>query len=413
VSGVSKNVMKVLPSPVRNWQTAADEYLNSAFEFVEDLLEHARPKLVAGVENIYKDTTALFKSYPTRISMTRRPSDLIGLDSKQYKLEIEGTPSAPTVEQQKSGGREGELARVPPPRTSEYKTLALEYGAPIKVRWQAPLNHSKKDWIGLYMVADNQSRTVTRISSNGRWVATNPGVWDSTRAEQGILVSDKLKAANPSDEEASDYYTGEVEFRGDKLWWTTGTFELRYHHGGKHHVMALSRAFEIRIPRFDEDDVEVDANGMFHHAAEQALLPVVQNCFDRDPEIAPSSPEESFGSLVERDGKFAKRVVFAVHMMFGIEFAPEVVQADGNARNLAWRICNAKKILVSCDGEVGTCVRVVADYFCRRRIACLRAVGGIRLRCISMSLLRVVEGWEWSGVELKMAHMVEDVCVGA
>ena len=31
---------------------------------------------------------------------------------------------------------------------------------------------------------------------------------------------------------------------------------------------------------------------------------------------------------------------------FGIEFAPEVVQADGNARNLAWRICNAKKILV-------------------------------------------------------------------
>lgn len=32
---------------------------------------------------------------------------------------------------------------------------------------------------------------------------------------------------------------------------------------------------------------------------------------------------------------------------FGIEFAPEVVQADGNARNLAWRICNAKKILVS------------------------------------------------------------------
>ena len=32
---------------------------------------------------------------------------------------------------------------------------------------------------------------------------------------------------------------------------------------------------------------------------------------------------------------------------FGIEFAPEVVQADGNVRNLAWRICNAKKVLVS------------------------------------------------------------------
>lgn len=32
---------------------------------------------------------------------------------------------------------------------------------------------------------------------------------------------------------------------------------------------------------------------------------------------------------------------------FGIEFAPEVVQADGNVENLAWRICNAKKVLVS------------------------------------------------------------------
>ena len=31
---------------------------------------------------------------------------------------------------------------------------------------------------------------------------------------------------------------------------------------------------------------------------------------------------------------------------FGIEFAPEVVRADGNVRNLAWRICNAKKVLV-------------------------------------------------------------------
>lgn len=31
---------------------------------------------------------------------------------------------------------------------------------------------------------------------------------------------------------------------------------------------------------------------------------------------------------------------------FGIELAPEVVQADGNAKNLAWRICNAKKVLV-------------------------------------------------------------------
>jgi phosphatidylethanolamine N-methyltransferase len=300
---------------VRNWQSAADDYVNSAVELIEDFLEHARPKLAAGVETIMKDTTALFKTYPTRISITRVSQDLAGLDPKLYKLEIEGTPSAPIVEFQKHGGREGELARTPATRTSEFKTLAFEYGAPIRVRWQAPINHNKKDWIGLYMVTDNQSRQVTRISSNGRWVATNKDIYDSTRAEDGILVSDRLVTVDSDEEEDSDCYTGEVEFRGDKLWWTTGVFEFRYHHGGKHHVMALSQAFEIRIARFDEDDVEVDNNGTIHRAVEQALLPVIQNCFDRDPEIAPSTPEESFGGLVERDGKFAKRVVFAVHQM--------------------------------------------------------------------------------------------------
>jgi phosphatidylethanolamine N-methyltransferase len=308
-------VRQALPDPVRQWQSAADEYLNSTVEVIESFLDSARPKLAAGVDTFVKDTTALFKSYPARISITRLPQDLAGLDPKQYKVEIEGTLSPAAAEYQKHGGREGELARTPAARTSEFKTLVLEYGAPIKVRWQAPLNHSKKDWIGLYMVADNQSRDATRISSNGRWVATNQGVYDSNRADDGILVSDKLVPANPTDDESADCYTGEVEFHGDKLWWTTGVFEFRYHHGGRHHVMALSQAFEIRIPRFDEDDVEMDNNGTIHRAVEQTLLPLIQNCFDRDPEIAPSTSEEPFGSLVEQDGKFAKRVVFAVHQM--------------------------------------------------------------------------------------------------
>jgi phosphatidylethanolamine N-methyltransferase len=73
----------------------------------------------------------------------------------------------------------------------------------------------------------------------------------------------------------------------------------------------------------------------------------VENCFDRDPEVAPRTADEAFGSLVERDGKFAKRVVYAVQAMFGVEFAPEVVQADAKVSNLAWRIWEAKKVLVS------------------------------------------------------------------
>ncbi|KAF2750467.1 phosphatidylethanolamine N-methyltransferas-like protein [Sporormia fimetaria CBS 119925] len=345
VSGLSKTLRQSLPHPIRNLHTAADGVISSTAEFIEDLLETARPKLAAGVGTFFKDTTALFKSYPARVSITRISPDLAGVNPKDYSLEVEGTLSDPTAQYRTSAAREGEMARTPAARMSEFQTLVFEYGAPIKVRWRAPLDHSKKDWIGLYMVTDNPSRDVTTIASNGRWIATNRGVYDSIRAEEGILVSDQLTPASATYDSETDSYTGEVEFHGDKLWWTTGVFEFRYHHDGRHNVMALSPAFEIRIPKFDEEDVELDVGGSIQPAVQAALLPLVRNCFDRDPEIAPSTVEEPFGSQVERDGKYARRVVFAVQMMFGVEFAPEVVQADGNVRNLAWRICSAKKVL--------------------------------------------------------------------
>jgi phosphatidylethanolamine N-methyltransferase len=110
--------------------------------------------------------------------------------------------------------------------------------------------------------------------------------------------------------------SGEIEFSGDKLDWSLGIYEFRYHHNGKHNVMAISRPFELRIGKFDEEDVEVDSNGLIQGPVEDILLPLVRNCFDQDPEIAPTSKVEAFGSLVDRDEKYAKRVVYAVHQMY-------------------------------------------------------------------------------------------------
>lgn len=143
-----------------------------------------------------------------------------------------------------------------------------------------------------------------------------------------------------------------MRFAGNKLFWTQGTFEFRYHHNGKHNAMATSIPFEIKLPPWTEDELDLSTMNqqtqtLLRHNVERALLPVVQNCFDRDPEIAPSTIQESFGGLVDRDGRFAKRVVYAVKEIFGIEFAPEVVKADGKVENLAWRIWEAKKVLVS------------------------------------------------------------------
>ncbi|KAF1955817.1 phosphatidylethanolamine N-methyltransferas-like protein [Byssothecium circinans] len=339
-SGVSKTFRQALPSPVRNWQSTADDYLNSTVEFIEEFIDTAGPKLAAGMDTFVKDASAIFKAHPTRITIARVAPDLAGIDPTQYRLEIIGKQLSSVSKRRVSGGREGEMARAPADRTSEFNTLVLEYGTPIKVRWRAPINHSKKDWIGFYMVADNAKRDITKIGSNGRWVSTNKGVFDSSRAEEGILVSEQHVSEN-----GCEYFTGEVEFRGDKLWWTTGVFEFRYHHDGKHSVLAISQAFEIKVPKFAEDDAELDANGTLQRPIEEFLAPLIKNCFDGDTEIYPDSVDEPFGSIVERDEKYAKRVVFAVHQMFGIEFAPQVVPADGTIHKLAWRICHAKQVL--------------------------------------------------------------------
>ncbi|KAL1999057.1 hypothetical protein VTN02DRAFT_5114 [Thermoascus thermophilus] len=345
-AGLVRSLKKSLPPPLKQLHGSVDKIFDESIELVEELVEAARPKLAAGVHTIVKDTTELFQKYPARITISRLEPDLAGYDLRDYSLEIEGTSSSPMAESERRSGKEGVNARKPLDRRGDAENLMFEYGAPIKVKWTAPLNHSKKDWVGLYMVTDNTSREVTHVSSQGRWIATNEGSFDTLTCEKGLIASDVIiPASERKDGGTRDLASGEMVFSGDKLWWTHGVFEFRYHHNGKHNVMAISRPFEIRIGRFDEDEVQADAHGIVQSAVEKALLPVVRNCFDRDPNIAPETVDEQYGSLVERDGKYAKRVVYAVHQMFGIEFAPEVVRADGNVRNLAWRICNAKKVL--------------------------------------------------------------------
>jgi phosphatidylethanolamine N-methyltransferase len=345
-AGLTKSIRRSLPPPFKKLQGNVDKVFGETSHFVEEFLEAARPKLAAGVGTIVRDTTAFFSQYPTRLTLTRLAPDLAGHDPRDYSITIEGTAST-ALPSDLTTGKEGLSARFPRERTDTYQPLMFEYGAPIKVKWTAPLNHSKSDWIGLYMVADNASREVTRVSSAGRWIATSPNEYESGPGDKGILVSNELVSGEKREDGSTrDYLRGEMIFEGDQLWWTQGVFEFRYHHDGKHNVMAISLPFETRIGRFDEEEVTQDNNGILRSAVEQALLPVVRNCFDRDPEIAPNTVEESFGSLVERDGKYAKRVVFAVHQMFGLELAPGVVLADGNVKKLAWRICVAKQALV-------------------------------------------------------------------
>ncbi|KAI1165067.1 phosphatidylethanolamine N-methyltransferase [Nemania serpens] len=340
-AGLTRFIKRSLPPYVVEWQSSANKVMDQTSQLVEELLDAARPKLAAGVSTIVRDTTALFNKYPARLGITKSAPDLATYDPAHYSVTVQGESSSGSALTERSSGKEGTAGRFP----NDLNTLIFEYGAPIKVKWTAPSNHSKKDWIGLYMVADNRSREVTDVSSLGRWIPTVSGQYESTTADKGILVSNIPMKGSNSDE--IDLVKGEMVFSGDKLWWTQGVFEFRYHHDSNHNVMAISQPFEIHVARFDDEDVPagIDTFGNYQNAVESALLPVVQNCLDRDPDIAPSKPSEPWGSHVERDGKYAKRIVYAIRQMFGIEFAPAVVTVDGRVRNLAWRICNAKQVL--------------------------------------------------------------------
>lgn len=346
-AGLTKFIKKSLPPPVKEWSSSVDRAFYETRHFVDDVIENAGPMLASGMSSIVRDTTALF-NIPARLTITRLSPDLAGFNPEDYLLNIEGT-SANSPLSERATGKESLSARVP----KDVKTWVFEYGAPIRVKWQAPANHSKRDWIGLYMVTDNRSREVTEVSSLGRWVPTSPGFYGT---DDGVVTCDDPVPNKPG------FVHGEMVFEGDKLWWTQGVFEFRYHHDGTHHVMSISEPFEVRITRFnDESDDEeefagvgANAQGVYEQAIAEALLPVVRNCLDRDPDIAPNTIDERFGSHVERDSKYAKRVVYAIRNMFGIEFAPAVVPADGNVRRLAWRVCNAKQVLVSTTDAAAT-----------------------------------------------------------
>ena len=347
-AGLVRTIRRSLPPPLGHWQEKMDRGLVDVFDVVEDLLEATQTKFATGYRHVVHDTKNLLHEYPARVVISRVDPDVVGINTDDYTVEFDGETSQNTMESSTIFANHVD-------EEDRDRPIQLDYGAPITVKWSAPLDHSKRDWVGLYRVSGNASRETTRVSSAGRWIATNAGEFEMAGSESGLVKSDIKTQRRSSD--ASDHtecLTGTMLFSGDKLFWTQGLFEFRYHRNGKHNVMAVSQPFEVRISRFSEDDIDTDLpstspqnEALMRSAIDKALLPVVQNCFERDPDIAPSTPQEAFGGLVERHGKFAKRVVYAVKEMFGIEFAPEVVKADGKVENLAWRIFEAKKVLVS------------------------------------------------------------------
>ena len=98
-----------------------------------------------------QDTKVLLQQSRERLVISRVANDLSSYDANKYRISI--VPSA-----------DG--------------TLRFHLGEPIRVKWRAPLHHSRKDWIGIYRVGANQSNLVTKTSSLGMWVPVHDDEWD-------------------------------------------------------------------------------------------------------------------------------------------------------------------------------------------------------------------------------------------
>lgn len=184
-------------------------------------------------------------------------------------------------------------------------------GQSIRVHWKAPSTHSTHDWIGIYKITDNRHTYISNVSSQGRWQ------WIMEPHEEGDIGNE-----------------GTLVFQGMKLPWHTGTYELRYHHNGKHTVMARSAPFDIVVPPApclnDKDMVE------------RSLLRLIQNVLAHDPQQMPVTPLDEAIGMTEAE---AENIAYAIKLMFGIEFAREIVLADKSVARLYKRLYHAHQAL--------------------------------------------------------------------
>ncbi|ORY33351.1 phospholipid methyltransferase-domain-containing protein, partial [Naematelia encephala] len=280
---------------------------------VEDFFDHARPIL----SEMVNDTKMLLQQSRERMLITRVASNIDKYDQTRYSVTL--------------------------PSSSQSSTPRFHVGQPIRVSWTAPSNHSRKDWIGIYRLGSCKSQLVTRISSVGKWMPIYEGEYDG---------NEPIESAETNKQDA-----GELVFRGNQLPWAPGQYELRYHHDGKHNVMARVAPIEIYVSKPADPDSPQEVH--------ETLVNIVTLSLDSDPKLIPacaasvtnddtsSRDEDSLASLEDdrdpddftiMDENQARRIVSLCEEAFGVELSMDVVVADANVGALARRVLGARSL---------------------------------------------------------------------
>ncbi|KIM20029.1 hypothetical protein M408DRAFT_30721 [Serendipita vermifera MAFF 305830] len=161
------------------------------------------------------------------------------------------------------------------PRNPE-GALRFHWGEPIPILWRAPLDHSRKAWIGIYPDGANPLEK-TEAKSNGRWVPLHAEEWDGDIPLPEHPINDSEVAE-----------CGEVGFQGFTLPWETGSYELRYHKDGKYRMVSEIRRVEIYL----EHPKQADGGSL-----RDWLLRVVCLALDSDPDLIPRSVQPTCNTI--------------------------------------------------------------------------------------------------------------------
>ncbi|KAG1732651.1 phospholipid methyltransferase-domain-containing protein [Suillus paluster] len=287
-----------------------DKVFEETADVVEEFLAKSKPK----ISEVMQETKVLLQQSRERLVITRVAHDLSSYDTAKFKISI-----APS----QSGDKRFHL------------------GETIKVNWQAPVRHSRRDWIGLYRVGANKSTLVTKTSSFGMWVPVHDEEWN-----EDVPLDDTSRLTTRGKEPE----LGSVSFESSTLPWTVGLYEVRYHHDGKYNVLSLDGPCEVYVSK----PMSLDLTSV-----RECLARIVPLCLDSDPDLIPLScggiqePADA-GSAAARDAddfsfwseRQAKRICNAIEQAFEVEYAPEVVMGDANLTALANRILVSKQMLV-------------------------------------------------------------------
>lgn len=316
-SGVTKQLKQLLPQDlVRAARPGVEELqtaLTKAQALMDQLLDQSRPR----VERLVDDTRALLQQQAGRILTMHIGEEVLSIDTTKYRVE----PSASSLS----------------------AATSFHIGEPITVHWTAAHNHSRRDWIGLYLCDTLASHPdghagpllVTRVSSQGHWIGVAEDEWQGdthTGATSGPLGTRGVSSLDG----AAQQRAGVSVLRGARLPWVPGTYELRYHHDGTHDVLARSAPFTIYV------DTPADPYSV---ADTYAILTKLVQFAQGDAPASDKYKSADHDDLVLWTQEQVQHIADGIRRAFNVDFAKEVIVASANTQSLARAIVQARQLL--------------------------------------------------------------------